>query len=626
MSFAPIVRESGREYREQLTTLVNDHVDSSWQDSRSIRRRWIHYYDLNRGIWTGRYHRGKHNVHIPIMHTVVEASTARQVQTSLGVFPPWAFRGAAGEEDVMIARKWEGLVGAQARDAHLYQKAFDFFKMAKLYGTAISRHGWDFKSHHAQFRDTTRLPVSNRIATTLRSHEVVTFNGPNVRPIDNLDFFPQAGIARMEDMERAAELYTLSLEQARDLVEDGVFDKPELKRLEQEGGGQEEAIENLKNLRGHPHITGLQNRDDRPGPNFERLISCVDFVGRIPRELALPGGFDRVLLTVANKRFLLRAVPIPWFDQKLPWLAYSPSPDPHFFWGVGAGELLAKIQLGANKFTNQTLDAIALAIDPAMVVSRRANITDQNLRMRPGRIFLTDGSPQDNWMPLPMSLQGIQLGPQATEMLWRWGQQGTGVIEDTVLGGPGGDRVTAREFTGRVEAVSTRLGVEARLGEMNWLEPLGDAFVSQNQQFLDAPHEFSIMGQSAQVDPVTGDPIPGERATLFPEEMTRNYTAQAIGATSRLGLAVKQQNLIALTQAMSANPAAASAINWIGWAKLLARVFELPEAASLINTSEGAQGLLEQLTSRGQSLPETNGLLDDGTAQGLTRVLSEVGV
>jgi len=193
-------------------------------------------------------------------------------------------------------------------------------------------------------------------------------------------------------------------------------------------------------------------------------------------------------------------------------------------------------------------------------------------------------------------------------MIWNWMQQGTGIIEDTVQGGPG-SRQTDREYLGRAEAVATRLMLESRLFEEGFLEPLADQFVDLNRQFMTEDREVFILGPNATTDPVTGLPVPATtRQTITGWDLVPNYEARAVGASTRLGRAARQQNLTFLLQAASANPISAAAVNWINFFRQIFREFEIENVNELIQSQPEMERVLSQSgAQRADQVPEMGG-------------------
>lgn len=597
MSSRLIERYSGERYKQQLVDLVRDRVDAWMQYSSIFRERTLNFYRLYRGLTPSMYHLHKHNIHLPLIFSAVWSDISKKLGATFGVFPYCEFQPRPGQAD--FARKQSYLFQSQFDEDEGRLKALDLYLMADIVGAGIGLDGWKYASHKAQFTDIEIAPLTGkRVQVIAEMDEYVDFNGPTWQPIDSMDFIGECGKVHIRDMAYAGHQYMLDLDQVRDLTRREIFEKDALGELEDEGGGYDDVWDTVKDRRGWPLFT-QNNWSATPPDTSLRPVKCVDIVGEIPSELAIDG-CKRVILTVANDRYLMRARPLSRFDQKLPYWSTSPNPDPYYFWPMGKAEVLEKIQIAANKFTNQNLDFNQLLIDPMWVVSRQANLDPSNMYSRPGRVFMVDGVPQEKWMPLPINTAGAQLSAQVSEILWRWGQLGTGVIEDTVQGSGVSSRTTAREFVGRQESSLGRLGFEAGIMEQQWLEPLSERFIDHDRQFLDLPHEFQVLGDAAHIDPISGKPVEPISAIATPDDMGVRFRSKARGASSRLSLAAKQQNVMGVTQVLGQIPAAQAAINWIGWSKMIAQLFELPSALDLINSNDQAQEMLDRLAPQQQ--------------------------
>ena len=596
-------------FRDQIVNLVNDRKTLSERFHTGFRRKLPELYGLYRGSVTGKHSSFKNDIHIPLILSVIQSDVARKTQTSFGTWPIVNFQGY-GPDDAPIARKREALISAQMKDSGSFLKAYDFFLGADLYGTSVARWGWTHREQEMMISRQVPLPVAGIMTTISQRQNVVTFDGPDWQVIDLLDFFPQPGCKTIAQMAWVCEREYLDLDEVRALAqpdEDGlvVFDPAEVARMEREGIGAAKVMDDWKTWRSQGRT--IEDETQRWAEKYARPIELIHMWGRIPSELAVDGVVDRVI-TIANEGYLLRDRAIPFWSGLKPYGSYSPMPDPHYFFAAGKAEVSAKLQVIANRFTNQQLDALDIFIDPAFFYNANSNINTRNLLMRPGKFIKVEGNPADAVQPVVPSLQGVQMGGQMTQMVWAWMQQGTGIIEDTVMGGSG-QRQTAREYLGRAEAVATRLMLESRLFEEGFLEPLANTFVDLNRQFLTGEREVFVLGPNAQTDPVTGLPIPeSSRQTISGWDLVPNYEAHAIGATTRLGRAARQQNMTFLLQAASANPISAAAVNWINFFRQIFREFEMDNVNELIQSQPEMERVLQQSgAQRADQVPEAGG-------------------
>jgi protein-disulfide isomerase-like protein with CxxC motif len=270
---------------------------------------------------------------------------------------------------------------------------------------------------------------------------------------------------------------------------------------------------------------------------------------------------------------------------------------------------------------NQRLDAADIQIDPQMFYDRNAGIDTERLYARPGGWIGTDGPPGNSIMPMPNDFRGLQAGAGLTQEMTAYIERATGITDDTIQGlSNGPDRETARGVTIRREAAGTRLMLESRIYEETYLEPLANMMMRNNRQFLEGPVEVYILGDNANIDPDTGNPIQETRATLEGYELAVNYSARAVGATNNLSKLVRRQELIPLLQAVQANPFAAGAINWVNFFRQIFREFDMDNVNELINKQAQQNTQMAQVMqqAQGEGAPNAAAIPDNtqGTGDG----------
>jgi hypothetical protein len=253
-------------------------------------------------------------------------------------------------------------------------------------------------------------------------------------------------------------------------------------------------------------------------------------------------------------------------------------PDPHYFYAPGKAEIVAKLQIVANRYVNQSLDAADLMIDPMWFYDKGAGLRTSNLYSRPGKFIGVNGDPNKAVANFRHDLSGLTTADSRVAAMQSALERGTGIVDDAVAGLGGDSRQTAREFIGRREAAGTRLLLESRLYEETCLEPLANMFMALDRQFLELPVEVMILGDGARIDPVTNQPVPGSRETLEGFDLVANYAARALGASSALSKGMKQQNLIQLLTAMASplGQQAMGQINALNFFRGVFREFEIP--------------------------------------------------
>lgn len=589
-----------------LISLVRERRQHAVNRYTNFFRRVVRWYDLYRGLYSGKFQAFRNSVHIPFIFSVVQSDVAKKVQTSFGGWPIVEFEGY-GEEDSGVASKNEVLISAQMKDSRSFQKAVDFYLSADMYGTGVAKVGWkqDIRKEPRRVILPTELGIPmERIV----NDDVTHFEGPDWQVIDIIDFWIQPGKRCVEEADWVIHRSYVDYDEIVQLAKLGIFDMGAVRDLGQSPMPQAMATEFNERrsvYRSYGEFDAIRNE------KFAKPVELWDMWGRVPSEFA-PDGVTHRVVTVANGTKLLRNRPNPFWHGRIPFLAYNPMPDPHYFHGPGKVEIAEKMQYAVNRFANQKLDIIDLVADPVWLVNRQAGIDTQNLITRAGKVIGADGPVDDSVIrPLFPNLQGLQYTYTEIETLLRFIQQGTGIIEDTVQGAPASRRQTAREFLGRQESALTRLMLEARLAEEGFVEPLANMYRALNRQFLPVPKEVRVMGSRAAINPITGFPLPKEPVNISLEDVNQDYRARAIGATQMLSRSIRQQNAMVLLQAFSANPVFMKMVNWAAFGRQLFELFDFRNPDELLLKQEAT---VSEQPEGGE--PSEDQMVDEALGQG----------
>jgi hypothetical protein len=459
-----------------------------------------------------------------------------------------------------------------------------------------------------------RMPISGKVVKYLRKGNVVSFDGPETLLIDLLDFFPQPTVSRLRDMKWVVRRYFLDLDDVRYLASIGTFSRSELARMERDGAIGSQTGELMASVRRFQVRSGMDDETARFMNKYSRPIEILEFWGDVPSELSPDGVLQRVV-TVANRRYMMRNNPNPYNHGLLPFVSFSPTPDLHYFYAPGKAEVVEKLQIVGNRYVNQSLDAADLMIDPMIAYDRSAGLVTKNFYSRPGRLIGVNGNPNNVMQPMQWNFEGLTVADKKLAQMREFLQMGTGIVDDAVQGLGGDSRQTAREFVGRREAAGTRLMLESRIYEEMMLESIANQFASLSKQFLEPPIEVLILGDGAMLDPDSGMPIPASRETLSGYDMMPSYAARAMGATMGLSKQMQQQNLMQLLQALGSplGQSLMGQINAVNFFRGIFRVFEVPNINEifvvnpLLNQFMQSPELQQMLQGRGLGGIPTSG-------------------
>jgi hypothetical protein len=575
---APAQLPNVRVSSARIIELVDARRQHSQRYNQGTFTKLQQWYDTYRGVWKGRLAAFRNNVSIPFTFAMIQSDVARKVQSSFGSWPIVSFEGYA-PEDRARAKKNEVLISAQMKDADSIIKACDFFLSADICGTGIARYGWKNLTRKTRIRRLEQVAPGYSVPV-VREYDAEMFNGPDWTTVDRLDFWQQPGKIRLSDMAWAIHRYWVDLD---DLINDAAGPNPYF---------DPQAVEALRSypLEGTAAAEFAQRRvtyrtqydyQARQSERFSKPVEIWEMHGYVPAEFA-PDGIRFRCIAVGNGRVVMKNREGAMGNNQMPFVTYCPMPDPYSFDGVAKTEIAFGPQQTANRLANQKLDALDSLIDPMYVASAGANINTQHLFTRAGRIILVDGAADEsNIRALVPNMSGLNAAYTEIGQLFQMMQLGTGETE-SLMGQAGPARETARGFLGRQENALTRLAMETRLAEEGFIEPLADAFRHMDRLWLPLPQEIKILGSIATTDPDTGLPYHAVNEQIDYDDLVPDYRARAVGASQMMGRSVRQQNLVALLQMMSSNPALLQLVNWGNFARQAFDLFDFTNVDDLL--------------------------------------------
>lgn len=557
---------------EAIVNIVMAAFNESADFHRKYHSKTKDWYNLYRCIFTGERPPFKNVVMLPMLMAACWSDVANKIAISLSGSRIIEFDAIAPELGPS-AKRAEALHNQQLLDAQIMEKMIDFLMSSDVYGLGVLQYGWR--------REMCRYEVK-RSAFGVPYKDVITkptFDGPDFKNIDILDWFPQGGKKEVDDMHHActreyADVDDL-LEQAMIDVQEGrepLYDPVALQQLRNTpagGGVEQEAEERRQVWRNYTEYQALRMA------KYTHPVELIHRVGLVPMEYA-PNGVRLRIMTVANRRIALRNVGSPIPLMKKNFISYSPLRDMHYHHGIGKIEPVATLAMSGNKLVSNRLDLLDLALNPPTIVNDATEIDSQNLVLWPGRIIKSHAEVgEQNIRPYQFDLQAYPMVVNELESISRYIDSATGVQRDTIQGQLSGDRQTAREFLGRLESSRTRLGLEARLFERAVIEKLTEAFRMLNRENLSGARAVSLIGSAALMDPDTGAPIPQDGYMVGLGDVAEDHRIRAIGASQMLSKQMLRQDFITTMQAMQSNPIALQLTNWVAFFSKFWRAFEM---------------------------------------------------
>jgi len=139
-------------------------------------------------------------------------------------------------------------------------------------------------------------------------------------------------------------------------------------------------------------------------------VRLLKYYGLVPRGYLLAEGVDEedmdgdseyveAVIVIANEGTLLKADVNPYMCQDRPIVAFSWDLVPSTFWGRGVCEKGYMSQKALDTELRARIDALALTTHPMIAMDATRIPRGHKMEIRPGRVLLTNGSPQESIMP-----------------------------------------------------------------------------------------------------------------------------------------------------------------------------------------------------------------------------------
>ena len=156
--------------------------------------------------------------------------------------------------------------------------------------------------------------------------------------------------------------------------------------------------------------------------------SMLKGVTEVKKEDIQGNGHVEVIVTIANELEVLRAVVNPFAMKDRPIIAYQHNVVPGKFWGRGVSEKGWNAQRALDAELRARMDALALLTSPMMGADITRLPRNPDMRVRPGKVWLTRGRPSEVLEPVVLGQIDPTTFNQSSEME-RMVQVGTGAIE-----------------------------------------------------------------------------------------------------------------------------------------------------------------------------------------------------
>lgn len=424
---------------DSLEGWIIDRV-SKWKDHYDMNYRDKHdeYYRIWRGIWDARdktRDSERSKIIAPATQQAVESNVAEIEEATFGRGRWFDIRDENGDNealDVMFLRK---RLAEDFEKTKIRQAVGTALLNAAVYGTGIAEVVLEEVKEMAPATQPVLEGQLEAIGVTVRDRTVV-----KLRPIQAGNFFIDPAAPSIEEALGVAIVEFVPRHQVELLQEKGVY--------KDEYVGTASADSDFE--------------PDDENVDYDDKIKLTKYFGLVPsylledsedfEDLGTSEDSDLYVeaIVVLGNDVLLKAERNPYMMQDRPVVAFPWDTVPGRFWGRGVCEKGYNSQKALDAELRARIDALALTVHPMLAMDATRLPRGAKPEVRPGKLFLTNGNPNEIIVPFHFgNVDQIQFTQAAA--LQTMVQQATGAVDSTGI-------------TGAVNGEGTAAGISMSLG------------------------------------------------------------------------------------------------------------------------------------------------------------------
>lgn len=408
-----------------------------WEDfrNRGYQRVWGEYWRMWRGKWSE-----EDRTRLSERSRVIMPALSQAVEMSVSEIEEAVFSKEVWFDIVDDLQDKEKLDALLARD----QLLEDFEKVnakdavseavlnAAIFGTGIIK----INTHVAFDTKPKRNKVSLRMEQQGKERVFVTIE--SVRPDE---FIPDPSGRTIQEMLGAAHKVTKPLHAILEKIEAGTYLKSALPQLMPqqplENSDVDQAIDpqsmvsdndsdqvTVLEYHGKVPLKFLNQLQEAKTPLDELLMNDAAQMRGVEQD----GELIEAIVTIANESVLLRAMANPFVMKDRSFVAFQFEKVPGRFWGRGVMEKGYNPQKALDTEVRMRIDALSFVSAPMLGVDAGRINRSFKMEIKPGKIWLTQGNPDEILRPIEIGRIDANTFNQASEME-RMVQMATGAFD-----------------------------------------------------------------------------------------------------------------------------------------------------------------------------------------------------
>ncbi len=386
-----LLYKEGEDASTAQTNFVFDKIDEfnkyeAWR--RPWENLWDECYKLYLNIAELRKTPTRARVFIPAVFQVIEAAVPKLMTLVFGA-DEFFDVVSTNVKKQPIADLIKMLLKYQLMQADFFLKFLDFSKQLMMYGTSYlyiywkTERKWVWKRTPIKAQKTFAgftLPITQVVGWKEEKVYEKVDNRPEVEVLDVLDVYPDPDARTEKDAKSVWVRSWMDIETVKELGAGKypVFDPENVKKVE---SGSSKTYQESRQVRNN--LRGLQT-----GYADKNQVEILTRWGLC--DLDGDGIREETLIVIANRQWLLRAMPNPFFHQRRPVVRSVLFPVPLEWFGVGLIEPIIPLQHELNTIRRQRLDNVNIIINRMWKVNSFADIDLETLVSSPNGVILTD--------------------------------------------------------------------------------------------------------------------------------------------------------------------------------------------------------------------------------------------
>ncbi len=542
--------------RKMLDMVLQNKSDSdTYLRSSDYYSEWKMWHDMSESIPSVKPYEWMSNKFMPMTFSKLETAVASYMGMLFGANPPIQVKPME-QGDVENAKVMQKLLGYQYEQSQIYLRYMMFVRGILTYGTGIAKIVMDYKEENnivwqpqfKQFVNPQGKVVGQDFTGVKPERSVKETRMPSMINCNIEDIFPDPMAIDIQDswiIHRTRR--TLNYLRRMHQLHPEDYNAEVMKIQESDTGDRQfEDKEDLYSSMGRftnagttrPKNTGyaelyerwglydLGNKDDKV------LFSGSASTGKMSI------GLEHAQITVAAGKYLIQARPNPYWHKRNPFIKGVYVPRINSFYGKGIPEILEDLQNNVNEMVNQRNDNISLALNTPFEYDRTAGIDLENLMMKPGGLYGSDGAVGTALRPIPLEFYTKDVFIHVQDME-RWADAATAITPPAQGLSEAGSQ-TATEASIKARGSSSRISMYAKINEKMAFGELARFFYQYNYQHMTEEEVIAIVGV---------DIVPGkgktEWITVTPEILRKDYDFKPAGVFT---MESKQQTALRVIQ------------------------------------------------------------------------------